>query len=271
MDGWLRPEVVTRTPRLTPCSSPRSCSPIFYRDQNRLPAGAAQRLRGLELQTVAGCARPSVRRASALVIVGGLLGVIGRVRPRDLHLDGRELARWAVVVAAGWCSIQFVVLVAGIDVVAPTPSQVSTLIAQLLVTGPVEEIIYRGVLLPQLARGFRAFASERVAVLGAIVGSAAVFAASHLPGLRHDGVTGAALGLQLAALFAMGIVFALLYLRSGRLLVVAALHALLNSPTPFLAPTDGALIVLQAMVLAGGAIYVARGGTPGTASKQPQT
>ncbi|OQW96238.1 MAG: hypothetical protein BWK77_05735 [Verrucomicrobia bacterium A1] len=84
------------------------------------------------------------------------------------------------------------------------------LIALGVVIAPVaEEVLFRGIVMPSLAR--------HVGVAGALVASAAVFAAMHM----NVAAT--------APLFVLGLVFGLAYLYTGSLTVPIALHAVFNS------------------------------------------
>lgn len=260
MSRWLRYDVVARAAPLSlalviaAVLADAAASVLFH-------AGAADALRGLEAAS-GGWLPPSLvfAAASAALVVGVLLVALGGLRPRHLGLDGRDLRRGAVTLVAGWSAIQLVVVAAGIAA-PPTVAAIAALITQVLVIALVEEIVYRGVLFPQLVRAFRSVASEPGAIAAGVVVSALVFAATHLPGLaRGDGLDVAA---GLVVLFGTGAIFALLYLRGRSLLTVVALHALINAPTPFASPSEGWLAALQVAVVAAGVLHVAlRRGDP---------
>jgi membrane protease YdiL (CAAX protease family) len=265
MVRWLRFDVIVRGPPLpfvlvaTVVLADVATSIVFH-------GGALDALRDLEARS-GGWLRPTLvfGIASAALVVGVLLVGFGGMRAPHLALDAREVRRWVATLVVGWCSIQLAIVIAAllagttcVELVAPTTMVLADLVAQVFVTAIVEEIVYRGVLLAQLVRRFRGGTSETAALVAGVTCSSAVFAASHIPGLTSGGVDAVELASALLQLFAAGVFFALVYLRSGSLLTVAALHALENAPTPFLALTDGSRATLQIAVTIAGALYVLR-------------
>ena len=94
-----------------------------------------------------------------------------------------------------------------------------------------------------------------VAVGAAIAASQAVFALYHLPNLVL-GVSGRAgtgfseVATQLALDFAIGIVFAAIYLRTGNLFLVMGIHALQNARTSLVAtPVDPSLVIFALAII----------------------
>lgn len=230
--SWLRGDALARPPQpyaVVIAAVVADLATIFG-----FHGGAADALRGLETAS-GGWLRPSlVFGLGSLAFLAGVVFGVGRVRPHDLGIDRRDLVRWALVVAIGWCALQLALVIAsavvpGIEPAAPTPGAISLLIAQLVVTGPIEEVIYRGLLLPRLAASWGTAAG--------VLGSTTVFVAMHIPSLVTDHATAADIPFKLFLWFAMGLVMALIYLRTRSVLVCAALHSLLNAPTPFLAAT----------------------------------
>ncbi|MCU7730852.1 helix-turn-helix domain-containing protein [Actinoplanes sp. KI2] len=94
-----------------------------------------------------------------------------------------------------------------------------------------------------------------VATGAALVVSQSMFALYHLPGEVLGGSSGAGMGwpdigLDLGRLFAIGMVFAALYLRTGNLFLVIGIHALQDAGTTIVAaPVDPGLAMLRAAVL----------------------
>lgn len=114
-----------------------------------------------------------------------------------------------------------------------------------------EEVFYRGLLLSQVylvAR--RHLTGERRALAVAVVSTQAWFALAHVPARLVQGAP-LPLPLDLAGLFLLGVVFALVYLRTGNLFLAVGVHALSNDPAPlFLDPPAARAVVLGLTLLA---------------------
>lgn len=202
--------------------------------------------------------------AGALVFLLSVVPFVflrARLRPRDIGLDTRRLARGVLLVAALWIAMQLVL--AGIALLGDAPvrlarlwsdplapqAPIAALAAMLLVMTALEEATYRGFVLPQL--WLRIPGTPRVRVWGAVVASALLFAAIHIPGRRLlYGIDTAGLTASLAALFVFGVFMAVVYLRTANLWVAGGTHALLNAPTPIVEPPLPPVVVLVALVLA---------------------
>lgn len=87
----------------------------------------------------------------------------------------------------------------------------------LLIIGPTEELLFRGVIQSRLRESFGVVAGITVAT--------ALFAAIHIVGF--DSLAGGALGVSV--LFFVGLVLALSYEYTGNLVVVAVMHGLFNA------------------------------------------
>ncbi|WP_439027556.1 lysostaphin resistance A-like protein [Haloarchaeobius sp. DT45] len=88
----------------------------------------------------------------------------------------------------------------------------------LLVNGPIEELMFRGVVQRNLDRSFT--------TAGAVMVGSAVFAIAHLP--MYSG-TPAAVGMALAQLFAVSIVWGTVYARTHNLAVPMLCHGVSNA------------------------------------------
>lgn len=176
-----------------------------------------------------------------LVVVGGILVGHGRLRPAELGLVRAHLPVALAVTAGFWLATQVVLVLAsllhtGSLVLHPqwhdpgTLMMLTFLAAMLLGTPLYEEVAFRGFLFPQLYQKIRGAQRARVALAGAA--SAALFALGHVPTrLLISQVTGATLLSHLAVLTLAGLFGVALYLRTGNLLVVTGIHALVNAPT----------------------------------------
>lgn len=179
----------------------------------------------------------------AIVVVGLLFGV-ARLRPRDVGVDLRRL--WPAVgfLIAAWAAIQLLLVLIlplcgqriGLGAhwtAAGWRGAVGEWLGQLLGNCPYEEVFFRGFLLPQcglLAMRWMPRARPRSLVAAALVLSQALFAVGHVFFNLHlpQGQW------LLLAQFVFGIVFALVYLRTGNLFLAMALHVLTNNPAPLL-------------------------------------
>ena len=125
------------------------------------------------------------------------------------------------------------------------------LIAQLLGNASAEEVLFRGFLLTQVvlmldekisSRGWR--------VTAAVLISQLIFALSHIPQRIVSGYSLAALGPNLIQLWLVGIVFAVLYLRTENIFIAVGVHTLVNAPVTILAMPSKAVAVLLPLILA---------------------
>lgn len=193
------------------------------------------------------------------VVVGGLLVLVGGLRPRDLGLERRKLPVALAVTLGLWVTLQLVAAGAslyrtGEVAVSPTWGQfgvglvLGALLAQVLGNALYEEILYRGVLLDQLVLKLR---GRRWGLVLALVGSQTVFSLLHVPNRLYRGYPLDALLVSLGMLVLMGLLFALIYHRTGNLLVAVGIHSLVNAPTMLVAsPVSGSyLVVILAVVL----------------------
>lgn len=131
---------------------------------------------------------------------------------------------------------------------------VGVLVGQFFGTAVSEETFFRGFLLPQLRLKFNRM-SGAVALGLAIVVSQLAFSLYHLPNLIL-GVSGevgtgfADISIQLAIDFAIGVVFAAVYLRTGNLFLVMGIHALQNAGTSVVVtPIDPSQVMLSLAII----------------------
>jgi len=202
-----------------------------------------------------GWLRPDVTHTliGALIVIGGVIMWLGRLRPRQLGLEARGARGWLLALVATWCGFQLVLLAASVLGGAPrwhphlpTRFDLQLLVFQVLVTGVVEEVFYRGFLLPQLYRRLVQVQTPGRALATAIALLSVVFALLHLPvRLAEPGMDAAALARTLWALAWMSALFAWIYVRSGNLLVAAAVHAVRNAPTPLLTTSADEVLTSQ--------------------------
>jgi len=182
-----------------------------------------------------------------LLWLGLLLAVLrrGSLTPRDAGL------RWAAVrpalwgVGLLWVGAQTVLVVVTVVStgslptfeVQPYRSEGLVVLLGLLAREVVgnslyEEVLYRGIVLEQVR--LHAEAVTRFGQAGtiavALVVSQSAFALVHVPIRLYQGATLTQTALSVGALFAVGLLFGVVYYRTGNLLVAVGVHALNNLP-----------------------------------------
>lgn len=191
----------------------------------------------------------AVRFAALAALWFGVL----RWRPRDLGLRAAGWVPALGVLAAGWLAIQAVragvALVAGdglawsVDLGGGSARWLlASVIAQVLGTAFVEEVVHRGLFIPQVyarAPG----ATEHHRLVWAVVLAATFFAVNHVPMLADLGYSVPVVAGAVVVIGAGGCFLAAVYLRTGNLYVAMAVHALANVPGDVVAsPLDGRML-----------------------------
>ncbi len=189
--------------------------------------------------------------------VGVVLMGMGRLAPAEFGLSPRTLPLALSATAAIWLVAQAILAISSLAIggtLAPNPlwaragisAILGFLIGQLFGNALFEEIAYRGVLLPQLRLklGRSLSLSPRGALLAALVASQLLFALVHIPNRLARGADAITLPMALLVPFVLGLLFAVLYLRTGNLWIAVGIHALLNAPTAlFAAPIEAWLVI----------------------------
>lgn len=194
------------------------------------------------------------------LVAGGVVLGLGRLRPADVGFRWSDAPRALVVSLVLWLAAQAVAVVLtwiGPNALAPNPlwarrgllGVLGLLLAQVLGNALLEEVGYRGFLLPQLCLRLGWVAGPRRRLALAVVISQTLFALMHVPTRLWEGVTGPELAGSLLVVFALGLLLALLYLRTGNLPLVVGVHALMNAPTLLVASRVGHEIVEGIAVL----------------------
>ena len=194
------------------------------------------------------------------LVIGALVMGWGGQRLPDLGLSGGWVARLAVYLGAGWLAVQALAVIGAVISAGATGAAIALhpaweefgagtliglFIAMVLGTALFEDGLFRGYVLPQIqfALGDR-IAGERARALTALALCAVIFALWHLPTiLLNREVSAGAVAGALAYMALGGIMLGLLYLRTGRLELAIAGHALVNAPTLVVAsPVPGSAL-----------------------------
>jgi membrane protease YdiL (CAAX protease family) len=198
-----------------------------------------------------------------LVVIAVLIG-FGKMPFHDFGWIGSKLVPGLAAAAVLWIAMQVVEVVIGLATngqvhLSPTwriagwTTVIGVLIGQALGTAPGEETFFRGFLLPQLQIRLGHMSPARSIGL-AIVASQAVFALYHLPnlvfGTSHAvGTTALAITSQLGIDFALGVLYAFIYIRTGNLFLLMGIHALSNAGTSLVATPIAPVPVLLVFIV----------------------
>jgi hypothetical protein len=194
------------------------------------------------------------------VVVAVPLWFVRELKPRHLGLDRRALPVGVAGILSLWVGLQLVgAAVAGLSgsitfsrswQALGVAGWTKALVPELLGSALGEEVYYRGLLLAQGYLVAKRFANDRrVALVASLVVVQAWFAAVHIPARLVQG-TPLPLPADILGVFLLGVVFALVYLRTGNLFLAVGVHALTNDPAPlFVDPPLARAIVLGLTVL----------------------
>jgi membrane protease YdiL (CAAX protease family) len=194
----------------------------------------------------------------ALLIALGL----GHLRPAEVGLRRSQIGAGVAMTVAAWLLMQLAGLVAGLVsgtlALDPTWAQLGVLavlgvlVGQLCGNALTEEVAWRGFTLTQaygqLAKRAWWRGHAGWTLVGALFISQLVFALIHLPSRMVSGLSGVDLALGLLTPGLLGVVFALVYLRTGNLFIAVGLHALVNAPTPLFAGSSIPAMVMLSVV-----------------------
>jgi membrane protease YdiL (CAAX protease family) len=177
-----------------------------------------------------------------VIIVIGIIIYAGKLRKGDVGIRFSLLPQAILTTLCLWAAIQLIGL--GINVVSGGGLALDSVwqerrwtvvlgafIAQLFGNSLLEEIEYRGFLLPQFFLKFKGLAFHRnLRIAAAIVASQLVFSLSHVANRLYQGVPFSEWPLGFFTLLGIGVLFAFIYLRTGNLFIAVGVHSLADSP-----------------------------------------
>jgi membrane protease YdiL (CAAX protease family) len=227
------------------------------------PSGALGILSG----PTAGLISPTLlANAMMLVVVVGFLRLVGGLSAGDLGLRPTHLTLALGVTFAVWLGVNLLQMTYALGkhisvAVNPdwerlgAPRMLGIFLGQILGNALFEEIMFRGFLFQQMRlRLLRAECRPTTALMVGLGLSQAIFAAIHVPLRLQSGMSLSALPMELALLFVLGVLLALLYWRTGNLFVSVGIHALLN--TPLLAVREQMDLGTNGAIAAGASLIV---------------
>lgn len=195
------------------------------------------------------------------LLVGGVMLWLGGLRPSDLGIRGQHLLNAALVALLVWGGVQAVLsglAASGRFDAALNPALAlgpgrfgGKILEATLGSAFIEEVMYRGFLVPQLyllARSWTASTTARATI--AIGIPQLYFGLNHLPAAFRMQIPPAEIAIYIVHVVLVGLLFTALYLRTGNLFVAVVAHALVNDPAPvFVAGPDPALFALIGVCL----------------------
>jgi uncharacterized protein len=177
--------------------------------------------------------------AIILVFIYGLLIMHGKFKPSDLGLEREKLFQAIWIIALVILMLQVISTAVGIIsyktlTLGNLWSKVSgsaalgILICQLLVVAVQEEIIFRGFLMPQVY--LRIKKDKYIVRMGlSVVISQGLFAVWHIPIRIFSGMSPVSTIISIFTVFLLGIIFALIYIRTGNIFIAMGMHGLWNA------------------------------------------
>jgi membrane protease YdiL (CAAX protease family) len=206
--------------------------------------------------------------ANALLLAGvvGFLRWRGGLRAGDLGLARSGFVPALVAMILVWLGVNLLEAAWALLVHAPfqvdpgwsrlgVSHRLGAFLGQLLGNALFEEILFRAVLFQQIRlRLLRSGRRPATALLLGLTISQAIFALIHVPLRLRTGMALAELPGELALLFALGVLLALLYRWTGNLYLVVGVHALSNAPVLAIQPaadwsSNGAIAAVASLVL----------------------
>lgn len=181
-----------------------------------------------------------------IVVVGGVILLGGRLRPKDVGLAGGSLAAGVWFTLALWLTVNALLIIVELSQSTSFAFNemwrkpgalrvIGDLISQIFGTALDEEIVFRGFLTVQVILLLRPLGKSAAFILG-IVAVQLLFASVHVPLLLEKGQHWAEIWSGLPLLFVFGTGSALLYFLTGNLFVAVGTHALINAVV--LVPAD---------------------------------
>lgn len=199
-----------------------------------------QAIEDLQRSTAGLAAPPLVANLPVLAIMSLIIFGIGRLRPADVGWQDVAVGPAVVTIVAFWIAMQGALALGVLFSDHPLqwhkdwqrPGFVAgLLLGQLLGTAFIEEMVFRGFLLPEFYVKASRHGPCTVAVVTALLGSLLAFSLFHLP---HDLFVRNIGGLDLLAeqwvRFKVGFLYAAVYLITRNLFVGVGLHAIFNEP-----------------------------------------
>ena len=177
--------------------------------------------------------------AIILIFPYGILIIYEKLKPRDLGLEGGKVLQAASIIALVILVLQISSTVMSIISYKTLTlgnlwskvcggTALGVLICQLFAVAVQEEIIFRGFLIPQVY--LRIKKDNYIVRMGLVlVISQGLFAIWHIPIRIFLGMSLISTIISIFTVFIIGIIFALIYIRTGNIFIVMGIHGLWNA------------------------------------------
>ena len=196
-----------------------------------------------------------------VIIVIGIIIFAGRLKGKDVGIIWPLIPKALVVTIGLWFATQIIGLVIniisgrglGLDSMWQNTRLtvvIGSIIAQIFGNALLEEIEYRGFLLPQifLKLNSRKFVLRRnYRIAAALVISQVVFSLSHIPNRLFLGEHFSEWPLDFFTLLGIGVLYGLIYLRTGNIFIAVGVHALANIPASLFISQNAAGNIILAL------------------------
>jgi len=187
--------------------------------------------------------------------------ILGKLESKDIGLEKKKILPAVVIILFMWLFYNTVGLIYTLSVNGKIIFDNAILedgwnvvlgqfIGQIIGCGPFEEIIYRTFFLIQIYLLLKRENTEepnrisKKALVFSILITQIFFALIHIPDRVWENQPLNEYWMDMFSLFMYGVVFALLYLRTNNILIVAGIHALLNRTTSLFMPSFYSWIII---------------------------
>ena len=179
-----------------------------------------------------------------IIVIVVIILILGKLKPKDIGIEKKKVIPAIIIVCCIWLFYQIIGLIYTISIYRGLVFDqfileqgwnviVGQITAQIFGCGPYEEIIYRSFFITQIYLLFRKKEEKqnkisKKALIISLVITQIFFALIHIPDRIWENQPLEEYWMDMFSLFMYGLVFALLYLRTNNILIVAGIHALLN-------------------------------------------
>lgn len=226
-------------------------------------------------RATSGLVNPTLQASLLRLLVAVIIVLVffGKLEGRDLGLLWRRATPAVIITLAIWLLAQLIALLVSMATTGRWELDpywaklgwtgvLGLFIGQVFGNALVEEVEYRGFLLPQLYLKLQV-SSPRRRLTFAIVGALIIFTLMHIPNRLMRGVSLDEMALDLLIIVGWSLMLSVIYLVTGNLLIAVGVHALIDAPTMVFASglVPQFAIALAAVVVLGIKLGIQRTGS----------
>lgn len=182
---------------------------------------------------------------AGIVIIGiGVILIFGKLKKEDIGIRWNLLPRAVLITLVVWAVAQLIGAIISFITTGSLQldsewnrrgllAMLGILIGQIIGNAFLEEIAFRGFLLPQLYFKIKCLWLNQHKWTRAVIVlilSQAIFVCMHIPNRLGQGLTPFEWIVDFSSVFILGILFAFIYLRTGNLFIAIGVHAFINAP-----------------------------------------